>query len=259
MSAPKLDAQAIVVRRGPHVLLDGVTVSVRAGELVAFLGPNGAGKTTLLRVLAGLDAPAAGEVHLGGVPFAAVGRGRMGREIAYLAQAGRIHWPMTVASLVGLGRLPHPGDPAADAVAVERAMADADVLPLRARLTSTLSGGERMRVLLARALAVEAPVLLADEPLAALDPLHQIATMELLRAEARRGVAVVAVLHDLTFAARYCDRCVLMRGGRIEADGPPAEVLTEARLQAIYDVRVARAEIEGTPVLLPWARSAPPR
>ena len=135
--------------------------------------------------------------------------------------------------------------------AVERALAAADILHLRERITSTLSGGERMRVLLARALAVEAPVLLADEPLAALDPLHQLATMERLKAEAARGVAVVVVLHDLGFAARYARRVVLMRGGRVVAAGLPDAVLTADLLRAVYDVAVTRGEVAGLPVFVP--------
>lgn len=250
-AGPRLQIQQLTKRYGQRAALDKLSFDLQPGCFAALLGPNGAGKSTLLKVLAGLEPPAEGMVRLGGVPLGDVPRARLGREIAYLAQAGRIHWPMAVETLVGLGRLPHANDPQADAAAVERALAAADILHLRERITSTLSGGERMRVLLARALAVEAPVLLADEPLAALDPLHQLATMERLKAEAARGVAVVVVLHDLGFAARYARRVVLMRGGRVVAAGLPDAVLTADLLRAVYDVAVTRGEVAGLPVFVP--------
>ena len=162
-------------------------------------------------------------MRVDGVDAAAMPRADLARRIAYVPQGQMLHWPLTVERLVGLGRLPHLapmsriGD--ADTAAIERAMARADVLDLRDRIATELSGGERARVLFARALAVEAPALIADEPLASLDPGHQIDVMDMLRAEAAGGALVIAVLHDLTLAARYCDRLLLIDAGRIVADG----------------------------------------
>jgi len=253
-----LSARDITVRRDKRPLLDGVSLTAGAGRFVALLGPNGAGKTTLLRALAGIAPPDGGTVAWNGTDITRLPKRTLGRTISYLAQSGRIHWSMTVRNVVGLGRLPHSdsfgSNAAADAAAVRRAMEAADVIHLSERTTATLSGGERGRVLLARALAVQAQALLADEPMAALDPFHQIHTMETLAAEARRGVAVVAALHDLTLAARYCDEAVLLKGGQVVAAGPVGAVLTPERLEEVYGVGVARGEIGGEPFILPWGR-----
>jgi iron complex transport system ATP-binding protein len=166
---------------------------------------------------------------------------------------------LTVERLVSLGRLPHlapfarPGRGDADAIA--RALARTDMLGLRDRPIDALSGGERARALLARALAVEAPVLLADEPLAALDPAHQIAVMRLLRAEADRGATVIAVLHDLTLAARHCDRLLLLNEGRLVGDGAPRDVLTTARLAVVYGITAWIGEAGGGPLVVPIDRA----
>jgi iron complex transport system ATP-binding protein len=217
------------------------------GTLTGIVGPNGAGKSTLARAMLAL-VPASGAVRIDGIDAAAMPRTDLARRIAYLPQGQTLHWPLTVERLVGLGRLPHLapmsriGD--ADTAAIERAMARADILPLRHRIATELSGGERARVLFARALAVEAPALIADEPLASLDPGHQIDAMDLLRAEADAGRLVIAVLHDLTMAARYCDRLLIVDEGRIVADGTPYEVLTPDLLRAVYGID-ARVESSG--------------
>lgn len=242
-----------VIRAGRRVL-DAVSVDIAAGEVVGLIGPNGAGKTTLLRALCGLDPPQSGQVSIQGRPLSALSRVETGRAVAYLAQGGRIHWPMRVDELVALGRLPHRAAPDADDPAVERALKAADVWRLRARITGSLSGGERARVLLARALAVDAPFLLADEPVAALDPYHQLQVMDVMRASARAGAGVVVVLHDLTLAARFCDRLVLLREARKLADGAPVEVLTSERLGLAYGVSIARGTHEGEAFVLPWRR-----
>jgi iron complex transport system ATP-binding protein len=162
---------------------------------------------------------------------------------------------MRVETLVGLGRLPHRRPmqslTCGDAAAVERAMVACDVA-FRKRTMSEVSGGERLRILLARALAVEAEILLADEPIAALDPLHQLQVMELLRRTAREGRGVIVVLHDLALAARYCDRLVLLAGGSILAEGEPNDVLTDAHIATAYGVDVVRGQKDDVPYLLPW-------
>lgn len=256
-----IEARDITARFGSLTVLQAVNVTVRAGELVGLIGPNGSGKTTLLRILANLRAPEGGTVHYAGRPASAIGVRRLAREIAYLAQGVDVHWPMQVETLVGLGRLPHrrplQGPGAADRAAVERAMAVCAVTALRSRTMSEVSGGERLRVLLARALAVEAAMLLADEPIAALDPLHQIEVMELLRRTARQGRGVVAVLHDLALAGRYCDRLILLAHGGVRAEGTAAEVLTDAHIAEAYGVEVVRGERDGIPYVLPWLPTSP--
>ena len=235
-----LTANTICVALGGREVVAGVSARLDGGTLVGILGPNGAGKSTLVRALLGL-VPSAGQVLLDGVPTAAMGRAEVARRVAYLPQGQQLHWPLSVERLVALGRLPHLAPLSrigeADRAAVARAMAMTEVEHLARRTATELSGGERARVLLARALAVEAPVLIADEPLASLDPEHQLHGMELLRDQARAGRLVVAVLHDLGLAARFCDRVLVMAAGGIVADGVPAGVLTPELLADVYRVR----------------------
>ncbi|MGU3494284.1 ABC transporter ATP-binding protein [Xanthobacteraceae bacterium A53D] len=250
-----LAANHITATRGPRTVLLDVSLEARPGEVLGLLGANGAGKTTLLRLLAGLDQPAGGSVTYDGRAAAGIGRATLGRTIAYLAQNGAIHWPLSVAEVVALGRLPHRRDPAADHAAVARAMAAAEITHLAGRTTGTLSGGERTRVLLARALAVEGRVLLADEPVAALDPAHQLHVMGLLRDVAAQGVTVVVVVHDLTLAARFCDRIALLAAGRLHGIGRAEEVLTAGPIAAAYGVEVETGSRDGVPFILPWRRT----
>ena len=251
----RIEARGLVVRFGQRAALAGVDCALAPGAFVGLVGPNGAGKTTLLKVLAGLLRADAGETRYDGVSAAELGRAALARRVAYLAQSGLSHWPLSVAHVVALGRLPHqrPFSPpsAADRAAVEAALAAAEVAELRDRPIGTLSGGERARALLARALAVGGDILLADEPVATLDPLHQLRAMALLRAEARKGAGVVAVLHDLTLATRICDRLIVLAEGRVVADGPPA-ALTDAVLAEAYGVEALRGERDGEPFVVPW-------
>ncbi len=256
-----LQAAGIEVRIGDKTILGGIDAAVAAGELVGLIGPNGAGKTTLLRVLANLIPPTAGIARCDGRALGEYSSAEFARRVAYLAQGHTAHWPMSVEKLVRLGRLPHhrgwrgPG-PDDDAI-VEQAMAATDVVHLRGRTVGTLSGGERVRVMLARALAVEAPTLLVDEPVAALDPYHQLQVMEVLRATAHRGTAVVAVLHDLTLAARFCDRLLLLGHGRVLVEGNPADVLTGPNLAQAFHVTTLRGRHEGQDYVVPWSRRLP--
>jgi iron complex transport system ATP-binding protein len=252
----QIEARDLAVRFGPMTLLQQINMSMGAGEMVGLIGPNGSGKTTLLRILANLRPPDEGAVSYAGRSAAQIGARRLSQQIAYLAQGANVHWPMQVEALVGLGRLPHRrpmrGLSSDDAAAVERAMVACNVVGFRDRAMSEVSGGERLRILLARALAVEAEILLADEPIAALDPLHQLQVMELLRRTAREGRGVIVVLHDLALAARYCDRLVLLAGGSILADGEPNDVLTDAHIATAYGVDVVRGQKGDIPYLLPW-------
>ncbi len=252
-----------LVLDGVSVRLDGraavaaAVLEVPPGCLAALVGPNGAGKTTLVRAIAGSVAYA-GRIAIGGRDLRRVPPAARARLLAYLPQQRDVAWGMAARDLVALGRLPHAGllarEGAADRAAIDAAMVAADVTELAARPVDRLSGGERARVLLARALAQQAPLLLADEPTAALDPFHQIQVMEVLRAEADAGRAVVAVLHDLALAVRFAHRVALMDGGRVVAVGPPAAVLTPARLAAVYRVTALAGRHEGADWLLPWRR-----
>lgn len=256
----RIEGSGICCVAGGKAVLDAVDITLGPGGMTGLIGPNGAGKTTLLRVLTGLAAPWAGTVRYDGEAAHALGRD-IARRVAFLAQGGEVNWALRVDELVALGRLPHrrfgaPGP--ADLRAVERALEAADAGAFRDRTMSTLSGGERMRVLLARAMAVEAAILLADEPVTALDPYHQIRVMEVLRAEADAGAGIVVVLHDLTLAHRFCDRLVLMHEGRIMADGVPDAVLSDERVRHAYGVDLVRGVSPGGAFVLPWSRISHP-
>lgn len=256
----RLAAQDVSVDLGGAPVVRGVSFALSGGELVGLIGPNGAGKSTLLRAVARLGPMRAGRVLIDGEQVERLSARALARRLAYLPQGHVVNWPIAVERLVGLGRLPwrrpFAGPTAADAAAVARAMARTDVAAFRDRAAQTLSGGERARAMLARALAVEAPILLADEPAASLDPYHQLQVMELLRDAAHGGDLVVCVLHDLALAARFCDRLILLAGGRVVAEGPPRDVLADAHLGAAYAVEALRGEHDKQLYVLPWRRRA---
>jgi iron complex transport system ATP-binding protein len=199
-----------------------------------------------MRALAGL-VPADGAITLGGRPLPGLSPRERARAIAYLPQGHIFHWPMSVESIVALGRAPHadafsPPSPD-DRAAVAHALNTTETEIFAQRAVTTLSGGEKARVALARALATQAPVLLADEPTAALDPRHQLIVMELLRTAAHGGNAILAIMHDLTLAARFADRVLVMNEGRIVADGAPADALAPERLAAVFGIEAMTVEV----------------
>jgi len=248
-----LRAQDLTVRAGETCLIDGVSFALKPGELVAILGPNGAGKTTLLRAALGLIVPDAGVSMLAGQDVADLSPIERARQIAYLPQTRPLAWPNTVRDVVALGRFSHGAVlgrlRGADAEAVARALAACDITELATRKVDTLSGGEAARVHCARAFAAEAPLLIADEPVAALDPRHQFRVMDLIARYVAEGGGALVVLHDVALAARYASRLIWMKHGQIVADGPPVETLSAARLADIYGVKARvdglRVEIEG--------------
>jgi iron complex transport system ATP-binding protein len=249
MTPRELRADDIHVRLGRRPALSGVDLVIRPGVLTVVIGPNGAGKTTLLRALAGLLEPAQGEIRLGATPLNALPARERARMIAYLPQHGGVAWPIPVQAIVALGRIPHGEQgstlPDTGRRAVAAAIGAVGLKGFEARPATELSGGERARVLVARALATEAPILLADEPIAALDPRHQLLVLDVLKARARGGAAVVVAMHDLALAARFADRIVLIDGGRLVAEGAPADVLTPARLAASFGIEASVTERDG--------------
>ena len=247
----------LAVRLGGRAVLEGVSLALRRGTFVAVVGPNGAGKTSLLRALVGL-VPHTGRVELAGTDLAALSSRERARRIAYLPQGHEVHWPLPTRDIVALGRFPHgAADPdrlgEADRQAIADAMRLTETEAFADRPVTSLSGGERARVALARVFAAGAPVILADEPTAALDPRHQIDVVRSLQARARAGALVIAVTHDLGLAARYADEVLVLQGGRLAAFGAPSEALAPPLLQAVFGIEDYAAEYRGQPVLAPWS------
>jgi iron complex transport system ATP-binding protein len=233
--------------RGRDVFRD-VSLSIGAGELVGLIGPNGAGKTTLMRAALGL-LPFEGESTL-----AALSQDARARQVTWMPQLREIAWPVSVEDVVMLGRMPHmttrtPTD--ADRQRTEEALARMDLLDMRHRAATRLSGGEQARVLIARALAQDTPLLMADEPVAGLDPAHQISTMQTFAALAQGGKSVLVSLHDLGLAARHCTRIVMLDEGGLVADGPPAEVLTPERIAQVFHITAWYRDTEDGPIYQP--------
>jgi len=250
--------EALDVALGDRRVLAGIDTEMTGGGLIGVIGPNGAGKSTLARAMLGLLKPLAGRVLLDGAEVGTLRPADRARTIAYLPQRHILHWDLSLFQTVSLGRLPHVAGmdrlTQADRDAIRRAMETAEISGFAERQAGTLSGGELARGMLARALAVEAPFLFADEPIAALDPYHAIHIMQLLRELARSGRSVLVVLHDLTLALRFCDRLLLMQGGRVVAEGPPQEVLAPAQLEATYRVEAEYGLRDGEPYIVPWRR-----
>jgi iron complex transport system ATP-binding protein len=252
-----LSAQGLNVKLTGRLVLNDISLALSSGHLVALVGPNGAGKTTLLRALAGL-VPSGGAVHVGGDALSSLTLRERARRFAYLPQGHIVYWPLPARDIVALGRYPHGAtDPARltakDTEAVRRAMQATDVMEFSERRVTELSGGERSRVALARVLAVEAPVILADEPTASLDPRHQIDVMKSLRTAADQGTLVIVVTHDLGLAARFADTVLVLSDGRLVSQGVPAEALSEQVVADVFRISAYRAEYQREAVIVPWA------
>jgi len=259
MNKTALAVRGLVSRREHAVVLDGIDLGFESGQVTAIVGPNGAGKTTLLRHLAGLDTPTAGRVELRGEPLASLAPALRASRIAYLPQAASAYWPLRARDLVALGRLPHGADLSRplrtqDVAAIQRALERVDGVGLADRPIDTMSQGERARMMMARALATEAGVFLADEPVASLDPAYALETMGILRAEAARGACVIVVLHDLGLAARFADRIVVLANHQVAADGPPSVALAAGVIESAYGVTFRHVTIDGISQPVAWDR-----
>jgi iron complex transport system ATP-binding protein len=239
MSAMSLQDARLVL--GGRTVLDGVSLFVGPGELVALLGPNGAGKTSAVRALLGHVTLQSGHAGIDGKSLANLPARDRARSVAYLPQARPLAWPVAVREAVALGRFAHGGPmgrlTGADASAVDQAMEACAITALAERSVASLSGGELARVHVARALATGAPALVADEPTAALDPRHAFAVMDILKERSSGcGVATLVILHDLALAARFADRVVVLHEGRVAAEGPPVTALTPEVLAEVYGI-----------------------
>lgn len=244
-----LALERLTVRRGDCPVVDAVSLNIAQGECVGLIGPNGAGKTTLLRAALGLMA------HEGRSSLTQMSAPERARYAAWMPQSREIAWPVTVETLIALGRIPHlprgarPG--AQDQRAIDAAIHRMGLEGFRHRTATQLSGGEQARVLIARALAQDTALLLADEPIAGLDPASQIATMQVFAGLAREGHAVLVSLHDLGLAARHCSRLLMMHAGKLIADGPPREVLTPENIEHGFGITGFWADTDHGPVFQP--------
>jgi len=259
---PLLEVRDLAVAYGSRRALDGVSLELSPGDIVGLLGPNGAGKSTLVRAISGVLADYSGQVMVVGDELRALPRKELARRIAVVPQEPRFDFPFTALEIVLMGRHPHLAglafESARDVELARQALTRCGALHLASRPIDQLSSGERQRIVFARALAQQAPILLLDEPASFLDLRFQVELFDRVRELAAEGCAVVAVLHDLNLAAEYCDRIVLLQGGRVVAAGPTAEVLTYQHLTAVYEteIYVDLNDITGALVVTPLSSRA---
>jgi iron complex transport system ATP-binding protein len=255
MPATELAISNLSVALRSRPALSDLSVSITGNGLVALAGPNGAGKSTLLKTVAGLLPSSHGEIRVDGINLRDLTPADRARRMAYVPQDRSVHWPLPVRAIVALGRLPHQGPRAqeneADRRAIERALVTMDAAHLATRAVSDLSGGERARVLMARALAQEPAILLADEPAAGLDPAHQWALFECLAVAAAQGMRVIVAMHDLTLVSRFATNIILLAEGKLAGFGAPASVLTPATLAHVYGIISTTVVIDGKALVVP--------
>ncbi len=259
----RIEARGVDVGYGDRVVLGGVDLEVRQGELLVIAGANGVGKTTLLKALSGRVPPLRGEILIDGRILAALSAAERGRRVAFVGQGAQAVWPFTVRELVTLGRFPHRGwfasERRSDREAVAAAIRRAGLDGFAERSVTELSGGELQRAMIARALAQEGEVLLLDEPVSHLDEKHRVMVMDLIRSLVSSGLAAVASLHDLNLASLYADRIALFSDGGLAALGTPREVLREDILRAAFDANLRVGEhplAAGSPLVY---HPAPPK
>ncbi len=249
-----LTARNILISKNNNNIINNISLKIRPGELVGLIGPNGAGKTTLLKSLLGIVKPIEGGVYLNNLGINTLSRNYVSKHLGYLAQGAPCYWPVTVKQIVELGCLPHTYDTkkreGSISNIVAESMASTGISDLQFRKVTSLSGGERTLTMLARCLAGQAPLILADEPVTGLDPSHQIKIMQLLKNQVSSKTGVVAVLHDLNLAAKYCSRLVLMSEGKIYADGVPETVLSTQNISNVYGIKAKMQYLDGQPIIL---------
>lgn len=254
-----LKADNLSLSLGNRAILHNVSASFERGKINIIMGPNGAGKSTFLHAIAGLRQLHKGDILLDGAPIKTLSDRDRAQRIGLLPQSGELHWDLKVGELVALGRMPYQGrfgKDAGDDIAIESALSATDTAQYLGRTIGNLSGGERARVLLARVLAGQPDWLLADEPLANLDPGHQLDLLDLLRAQADSGTGVIAVLHDLSLAARIADHIILMDAGRMIASGSTEHVLTAKNIETVYGVTASFSRDEhGHNIITPLSRT----
>ena len=247
------DARDIVVQRGTRRVLNGVSFKVDAGEIVGVVGPNGAGKTTLLQALIGLQIPDSGEINFDARPRQEIAAGEFAKAVGYLPQNAIFHWPILVEHAVSLGRFPHQSQLASatsqDRDAVKQAMDVAG--DFAGRRVDQLSGGERMRVHLARLLAGTHRVIVADEPITSLDPKYQLHFLSVLAEQASQGTTVVISLHDLALASRFCHRLIVLHDGVVAVADTPDRALDDATLSTVFGVQAKRLQTDSGLSIIP--------
>lgn len=253
-----IETHQLALHINGNSILHNINFRCGEGEIIGLIGPNGAGKTSLLKILAHVQTDFSGEYFFNQLPVSHYNAQTLAREFGYLAQDATAHWPLKVRKLIELGRLPFQGMvsglTAADRQAVTHAARQTEVEHLYERVATTLSGGERTRVFLARLFATQPKVIFADEPIAALDPYHQLHIMEILQQHARQGGSVIVVLHDLNMASRFCDRLVLMHQGGIVGEGSIDDLLQDQLIQKTYGIELQIFCNESGYALTPWQR-----
>ncbi|MCP4492012.1 MAG: ABC transporter ATP-binding protein [Gammaproteobacteria bacterium] len=221
-------------------ILKGIDIEVNGGEMVGLIGPNGAGKSTLLRLLTCVEKACSGEIFYGEINVRQISAEQRARFIGYLVQTAQAYWPLSVEKAVGLGRIPHQKwwqhSSREDQEKIYQAMQVTETLAYRNRIVSTLSGGEHTLVMLARIFATDPQIIFADEPVAALDPYHQLHVMEILRNHSNNDRAAVVVLHDLSLASRFCDRLYIINHGELYESGAPDKIMTAENIAKVYGV-----------------------
>lgn len=252
-----LQVQGITFGYNSHPVLEDICFTLHTGEIVGIVGPNGSGKSTLLGVVSRALRPTSGNIQILGTPIEHLARHNLARQMSVVRQQENVAFDFTVREVVAMGRFPYVGhldrESPSDLESIQTAMRTAEVEHLATRRVSELSGGEFQRVILARTLAQDTPVILLDEPTGSLDLKYQVQTLGLLQRLAREGRGIIITMHDLTLAAQYCDRLLLLHKGRIRAAGTPAQILTPPLLEEVYELPtvVINHPVTGLPVVLP--------
>lgn len=249
-----LKIENIILELENRIILKDISATIKRGEIVGLIGPNGAGKSSLLRSILGLVKIKNGKILIDSLNIKDLRLKERAKKIAYAAQGAPVHWPLNAENVVALGRVPHLNPwqklSTLDEEMIENAMVQTDCISLKGRHVTSLSGGERARVLLARVLATAAPYILADEPVASLDPSHQLQVMEILKNLSKNDNGVMVVMHDLSLALRYCDRLILLNDGQIVEQGAPEIVLNDENLADVFGIHAKRWSDNGENYLI---------